>query len=1525
MIVGAISGATSELGLQATFTVTLATIPNPSPAAVSIPLSSANDAEVAVFPTALTFTSTNWNVAQTVTCTGVNDFVDDGDQTVAVTLGPSVSVEDPNYTNKQGSISVTNMDDTDTAGITVSLPSGPTSEPDGAANFTIVLDSQPLQNVQIPIRTDDPTEGLLLDPTSGGLVTSYTVVIQPAQWNVPTLVVVVGVDDTLADLEQPYNVVLGPTFSVDPLYDAMTVANVSLLNLNDDEAGVALSTPLGILYEAAGSGGTVLVSLHLLSKPLGDVSVPYFLSAGGATEATLTPGILSFTNVDYFVPQQVVIGSLDDLAYDGAVEVIFSVGPTASSDPTYDRNYVNLTLWNVGNDNAGISLLNSIGNTTEDGGIAEAVFQLSSKPSTNVFFPVTVYAYGEAVANVAELIFSPSNWNVPQTITLSGVNDNEQDGDKLAYLFVGGGESADCNYQGRYAGPFAFYNIDNDEVAIGVSPSGSLVTSEEGGTASFTVSLLTMPSADVHVALSSSNTAEGVLSANSITFPRTQWKVPIEVIVTGVDDTVLDGLVEFVIAIGPVTSADVSYAAVPTQTIAAFNVDNEDVSFLQVTTPQSSATTESGSSVSFYVLPKSDALLPITVFAISSDDTEGVVTTGAAIYFQQTPLKPQLVVVSGVDDVIDDGSVGYAVDLTTSLGAPTARSIGLQNLDDGDQAALNVAWLGSSPEPQEISEAGTAVGFSSSLGSQPLSPVTVAVSVSNAAEAAAEPQSLTFTDLTWNIPQTVVIRGVADGVTDGDQALFVNLGPSVSNDPRYHGLTSAALHLINRDVLSPSIDSLSPTVLPLEGGVVSIEGVGFFNGLEIFVGGVPLSPDNTTAGCGVTLNSGYSLFDSSHIVFRAPAREEGGYEVSVRNPDGSSAGWPELFYTSNCPAEGIYGIGIACQQCPTGGSCPGGNRIYPEAGYWSAGPESGRVTKCFPTERCLGGVDSACAASYSGYLCGSCAAEHYSEGILCRTCPTPAVTATRWIWFITFWLAFHFACFWFTDHLHAHVVWMLMLLSVVRAAGAAAGHGVSSFARYYYGLVAFLAMDFEFVMPGCAELSSNFVSVYYGNVFSLLIFLLALVVLIAAAWKGNWRSHGLHYKNRLVRSLISFALVTFWVIAKLTMQSVACINVGGSSYLIAQMSQRCFHGEHSAVAALSLPSWLYVVASPLVLAYCMYRFQDQLDRTVVTERFGVLYELLDLQTLWLPIIMQLIFIALSVGAFLLPRAPMVQFIVMELALVVFVVIMAHRPFAQPWQNWCSLVIGLASLLIVVVNFLAWDKFEFGSAFLSGLSVLAVLGSAGAMLAYVCFLLHYGRSQFKGRWSLANSIAYAHSKRQVAPQHSSNAVKPTAIAFTTATAASNVRELPSQPLPPIPKVKAKAAAYRLPNVQRADAKDKAQRPTPVDVDLEQYWRGVPVKGSEFSAISPGDGRNANARPLREDRNAAEQQSSSLQSDSSSDTSELERSPSASAASAQMEPAQAARYPPLESLQARGQLNIVKTNALLSNLQDNRSPP
>jgi hypothetical protein len=69
----------------------------------------------------------------------------------------------------------------------------------------------------------------------------------------------------------------------------------------------------------------------------------------------------------------------------------------------------------------------------------------------------------------------------------------------------------------------------------------TLLTSEAGGSASFSVRLSQAPTANVVVSLASSKAQEGGLSITQLSFDANNWNTDQSVTVKGIDDTVRDG------------------------------------------------------------------------------------------------------------------------------------------------------------------------------------------------------------------------------------------------------------------------------------------------------------------------------------------------------------------------------------------------------------------------------------------------------------------------------------------------------------------------------------------------------------------------------------------------------------------------------------------------------------------------------------------------------------------------------------------------------------------------------------------------------------------------------------------------------------------------------------------------------------------------------------------------------------------------------------------------------------------------
>jgi hypothetical protein len=72
----------------------------------------------------------------------------------------------------------------------------------------------------------------------------------------------------------------------------------------------------------------------------------------------------------------------------------------------------------------------------------------------------------EGVVSPATLTFTPLNWNVAQTVTVTGVNDDEVDGHKGYVIVTSATSSTDSVYNGIAVADVPVTNLDNDGIGI---------------------------------------------------------------------------------------------------------------------------------------------------------------------------------------------------------------------------------------------------------------------------------------------------------------------------------------------------------------------------------------------------------------------------------------------------------------------------------------------------------------------------------------------------------------------------------------------------------------------------------------------------------------------------------------------------------------------------------------------------------------------------------------------------------------------------------------------------------------------------------------------------------------------------------------------------------------------------------------------------------------------------------------------------------------------------------------------------
>ena len=788
---------TTESGDTATFEVVLNSEPS---ANVEIGLSSNDNSEGTVSTSKLTFTPGNWNVIQTVTVTGVNDEVDDGNVAYTVVTTAAGSA-DTAYSGLQvADVALTNVDDGDAAGITVE-PAGDltTSEEGDHATFSVVLNSQPTADVMIDLVTSDDSEGI---PS----LTSLT--FDPIHWNMPQSVTVSGVDDDVDDGDVPYSIITLPAASADPNYDGRNAADVSLTNQNDgDTAGFTVSATSLTTSE---TGDQATFTIVLTSEPTGRVTID--LDGNDPSEGELSATSLSFEPTNWSIPQTVTVTGVDDQIDDD--DVAYTIVTNASStDTKYDTlDPADITVTNTDDiDTAGITVSPTSGPTTSElGGMVTFTVVLESEPTADVNISLTSTKLGEGVVALTSLTFTSDDWDTVQTVTVTGVDDQIDDGD-VEYTILATASSADTKYNVLDPADVTLTNQDDDTAGIRVLPTTGLTTSEAGAKATFTVVLLSEPTAEVTIDLSSDDASEGTPSLNSLTFTPDDWDTPQSITVTGVDDQIDDGDVEYTI-VTTASSADTKYDVLDPDDVTLINQD-DDTAGITVSPTSGLTTSESGDQATFTIVLQSEPTAEVTIDLRSDDTSEGTPSLTSLAFTPDNWDTPQTITVTGVDDQIDDGNVFYTIITDPADSADAnydgrdSQDVSLMNADDGDRAGIVV----SATPGLTTSESGDQATFTIVLQSEPTAAVTIGLSSNDPSEGMPSLTGLTFTPGNWSTPQTITVTGVDDHIDDDDVSYAITTLKADSDDPKYDGRDVDDISLTNTDDGDKAGISVSPT------------------------------------------------------------------------------------------------------------------------------------------------------------------------------------------------------------------------------------------------------------------------------------------------------------------------------------------------------------------------------------------------------------------------------------------------------------------------------------------------------------------------------------------------------------------------------------------------------------------------------------------------------------------------------------------------------------------------------------------
>ncbi|MDA7957147.1 MAG: hypothetical protein MPK34_08000, partial [Gammaproteobacteria bacterium] len=588
------------------------------------------------------------------------------------------------------------------------LSGAATEANDGAdATFTVVLPNRPTGNVVVNLTNSDATEVS---------VTPTTLTFNTTNWDRPQTVMVNGMDDDFDDGDRPYTITLAVDDNAtdDDRYDGKT-ATVSGENADDDDAMIAITANPEFLVEAGGAQAVTFTAtlsgdVRLENEAVITLSVSADGTASDTTDFTaFTPGAITLpANTQSASAAPVMITPTADAIPDNNETIL--INAAFSGAPFADITIPDLEL-QIREYELVAGMLSA--DTTEARGTATFGLSLKSQPAGNVVVDVASSAADEAAVAPAKITFTTDNWDTPQIITATGVDDNLDDGDQefTINLTVNNAETDDDNYDGLTASVDGS-NTDDDTAMLTLAASPAaiaetggaqpvVITATLGGDVRFaeemTVSLANKTSG-AGAGTATEGTDYDAFTPPDITIPANAASASVTFAITPMDE---DPPVE-----------DDGETIVITPTLEGFTLADITITIRElglVVGALTGAATEAndGADATFTVALAAAPASGRVVVDVTSENTDEASVSPTSLTFTTSDWnQPQTVTVTGVDDNLDDGDQDYTITVAVNDSTDDANYHGISEEVTGMNADDDTASIVLSAAPSLLLESG---------------------------------------------------------------------------------------------------------------------------------------------------------------------------------------------------------------------------------------------------------------------------------------------------------------------------------------------------------------------------------------------------------------------------------------------------------------------------------------------------------------------------------------------------------------------------------------------------------------------------------------------------------------------------------------------------------------------------------------------------------------------------------------------------------------------------------------------------
>ncbi|WP_420621266.1 integrase core domain-containing protein [Candidatus Poriferisodalis sp.] len=743
----------------------------------------------------LTFTPSNWDMAQTVVVTADEDD-DDDDETVTLSHEAS-STGDNDYEGLTGSDVTVTITDNDEAGLIFDIdPLELTVDEEDSASYTVRLASKPQTAVVVVLTGQSGSDVSLM-----GDVQTNTLNFTPDDWNTPkTITVVADHDDDgrndIFDLNHS-------TAGLDPGYDLVEVVQVEITVTDNDPAGLIFS--LNALVLAVTEEMPASYTVQLATEPQATVFV--LLGSDPVTSLTMLGDVVGFTLTfepdEWDTPQTVTFEvDHDDDGRDGSFDLVHSI--TSNGDSDYNGvGDPEITVTVDDDDNPDV-IVDHTEITAVEGSFQNFTVRLATEPSDAVTVTISGHSGTDASLSGSDvssdaLSFDANNWDTPQTVTVDADEDVDTTEDEV-FLRYTATSTDDTEYHNLTDDLVKVTITDNDSPGLAINPPA--INVDEGASASYTVELGTQPATDVTVTVTvpanSGASLSGGALTRDLTFNSGNWNVPQTVTVTAhEDDDARNGAVDI-----SHSSSGADYVNLIISDVGVTILDDDEAEL--VIDPTAIDVEEEGSAsytVRLATAPSAGVTVDIDGHGGTDASLSGSDVSNDALTFTTGNWDtPQTVTVAAADDGDNDDEAPVNLTHTAfssdnqynNLAGDPVR-VTITDNDDVGIVGSDTAVVLVSTDSFELVEGGSG-DYTITLGRLPTEDVTISIigntgsDVSVTGNTLSNDVTLTFTAANWSTEQTVTVTANQDDdAIDEIDVTLIHVAESA--DSAYNGIS----------------------------------------------------------------------------------------------------------------------------------------------------------------------------------------------------------------------------------------------------------------------------------------------------------------------------------------------------------------------------------------------------------------------------------------------------------------------------------------------------------------------------------------------------------------------------------------------------------------------------------------------------------------------------------------------------------------------------------------------------------------